>query len=270
MKDALAEACGFRLRSVTTKISDPEAAVVESNVKRVYDAAIRKVIENISAKKHALVGANLNRSGAWGVIAGYNDYGFTWLGRSTAENYSQLLEFTTLPTDIILVDAALPKQPFEDDVALALSRWIKQIKGTSTQGCLTGGKLFSCWMREVASWMRHEEMPDPRKASVNRSLWNTMVDGRSDALTFVNHLTKAVPIISIPMTECKEILERELTIARSALNNGYVLGYEDSRYQPSNFDKSSFMSQIDAMRQIAEQDRLLLTHLETALQTLRK
>lgn len=270
MKDALAEACGFRLRSVTTKISDSEAATFDSNIKRVYDAAIRKVIENISVKKHALVGANLNRSGYWGVIAGYNDYGFTWLGRSALDSPPKLLEFTTLPTDIILVDGALPKQPFEDDVALALSRWIKQIKGTSSQGCLTGGKLFSCWMREVASWMRHEELPEPKKASVNRSLWNTMIDGRSDALTFVNHLTKAVPIISIPMAEAKEILERELTIARSALNNGYVLGYENSRYQPTKFDQSSFMSQIDAMRQIAEQDRLLLTHLETALQTLRK
>ncbi|MBR4465352.1 hypothetical protein IKS38_02100 [bacterium] len=270
MKDALAEACGFRLRSVTTKISDSEAATFDSNIKRVYDAAIRKVIENISVKKHALVGANLNRSGYWGVIAGYNDYGFTWLGRSALDSPPKLLEFTTLPTDIILVDGALPKQPFEDDVALALSRWIKQIKGTNSQGCLTGGKLFSCWMREVASWMRHEELPEPKKASVNRSLWNTMIDGRSDALTFVNHLTKAVPIISIPMAEAKEILERELTIARSALNNGYVLGYENSRYQPTKFDQSSFMSQIDAMRQIAEQDRLLLTHLETALQTLRK
>lgn len=270
VKDALAEACGFRLRSVTTKISDTEAATVDNNIKRVYDAAVRKVIENISNKKHALVGANLNRSGSWGVIAGYNDYGFTWLGRSVLDTYTQLLEFTTLPTDMILVDSALPKQPFEDDVALALSRWIKQIKGTNSQGVLTGGKLFSCWMREVASWSRHEDMPDPKKAKINRSMWNTMVDGRSDALLFVNHLIKAVPIISIPMTEAKEILERQLTIARSALNNGYVLGYENSRYQPTKFDPASYMRQIDAMRQIAEQDRLLLTHLETALETLRK
>ena len=113
-------------------------------------------------------------------------------------------------------------------------------------------------------------MPEPTKASVNRSLWNTMIDGRSDALVFINHLIKAVPIISIPMTEAKEVLERELTIARSALNNGYVLGYGDSRYQPSKFDQSSFARQIDAMRQIAEQDRLFLNHLETALQTLNK
>ena len=158
----------------------------------------------------------------------------------------------------------------EDDVALAISRWIKQIKGTNSQGCLTGGKLFSYWMREVANWSRNGEMPEPTKASVNRSLWNTMIDGRSDALVFINHLIKAVPIISIPMTEAKEVLERELTIARSALNNGYVLGYGDSRYQPSKFDQSSFARQIDAMRQIAEQDRILLNHLETALQTLNK
>ena len=97
-----------------------------------------------------------------------------------------------------------------------------------------------------------------------------MIDGRSDALLFVNHLIKAVPIISIPMGEAKNILERELTIARSALNNGYVLGYDGSRYQPTKFDQGSFLRQIDAMRQIAEQDRLLLTHLETALETLRK
>lgn len=270
MKDSLAEACGFRLRKLTTKISDPEAATVDNNIKRVYDAAIRKVVESISVKRHALVGSNLNRSGNWGVIAGYNDYGFTWLGRSTADTYSQLLEFTTLPTDMLLVDTAVPKQPFEDDVALAISRWIKQIKGTNSQGCLTGGKLFSYWMREVANWSRNGEMPEPTKASVNRSLWNTMIDGRSDALVFINHLIKAVPIISIPMTEAKEVLERELTIARSALNNGYVLGYGDSRYQPSKFDQSSFARQIDAMRQIAEQDRLLLNHLETALQTLNK
>ncbi|MBR6462439.1 hypothetical protein IKS73_04785 [bacterium] len=270
MKDALAEACGFRLRTLTTRINDPEAATVDNNVKRVYDAAVRKVIDNISAKKHAVVGSNLNRSGSWGVLAGYNDYGFTWLGRSVLDTKPQLTEFTTLPTDIILIDSAVPKQPFEDDVILALSRWIKYVKGTSSQGCLTGGKLFSYWMRSVAAWSRKEAMPEPKKASVNRSLWNTMIDGRSDALLFVNHLIKAVPIISIPMTECKEILERELTIARSALNNGYVLGYDGSRYQPTKFDQGSFLRQIDAMRQIAEQDRLLLTHLETALETLKK
>ncbi|MBQ7556123.1 hypothetical protein IJS98_06745 [bacterium] len=270
VKDALAEACGFRLRTTTTRISDTEAATVENNIKRVYDAAVRKVIDNISVKKHAAVGSNLNRSGSWGVIAGYNDYGFTWLGRSVLDTKPQLLEFTTLPTDIILIGGAVPKQPFEDDVVLALSRWTKALKGTNSQGVLTGGKLFSYWMREVASWSRHEDLPDPKKASVNRSLWNTMIDGRSDALLFANHLIKAVPIISIPMTEVKEILERELTIARSALNNGYVLGYDGSRYQPTKFDQNSFLRQIDAMRQIAEQDRLLQTHLETALATLRK
>lgn len=270
IKGALAEACGFRLRTLTTKISDTEAATVDNNIKRVYDAAIRKVIDNISGKRHAAIGSNLNRSGSWGIIAGYNDYGFTWLGRSVLDTKSQLLEFTTLPTDIILIDSAQAKQPFEDDVMLALSRWIKYIKGTNSQGCLTGGKLFSYWMREVAAWSRKESMPEPKKASVNRSLWNTMIDGRSDALLFVNHLIKAVPIISIPMGEAKNILERELTIARSALNNGYVLGYDGSRYQPTKFDQGSFLRQIDAMRQIAEQDRLLLTHLETALETLRK
>ena len=270
VKDALAEACGFRLRTITTKISDTEAATIDNNIKRVYDAAVRKVIDNISGKRHAAVGSNLNRSGSWGVIAGYSDYGFTWLGRSVLDTRSQLTEFTTLPADIILIDTALPKQSFEDDVILSLARWIKYIKGTNSQGVLTGGKLFSYWMREVASWSRHEDMPEPKKAGVNRSLWNTMIDGRSDALLFVNHLIKAVPIISIPMTEAKEILERELTVARSALNNGYVLGYDNSRYQPTKFDQSSFMRQIDAMRQIAEQDRLLLTHLETALQTLKK
>ncbi|MBR4820979.1 hypothetical protein IKZ70_03845, partial [bacterium] len=270
VKDALAEACGFRLRTITTKISDTEAATIDNNIKRVYDAAVRKVIDNISGKRHAAVGSNLNRSGSWGVIAGYSDYGFTWLGRSVLDTRSQLTEFTTLPADIILIDTALPKQSFEDDVILSLARWIKYIKGTNSQGVLTGGKLFSYWMREVASWSRHEDMPEPKKAGVNRSLWNTMIDGRSDALLFVNHLIKAVPIISIPMTEAKEILERELTVARSALNNGYVLGYDNSRYQPTKFDQSSFMRQIDAMHQIAEQDRLLLTHLETALQTLKK
>lgn len=270
MKAALAEACGFRLRQVTTKISDPEAARIDSNTKRVYDAAIRKVIENISVKKHALVGSNLNRSGSWGVIAGYNDYGFTWLGRTVLDAKSQLTEFTTLPTDIVLIDASVPRQTFEEDVALALSRWIKGMKGTGTQGVLTGGKLFSYWMTEVASWSREKELPPTKKASANRSLWNTMIDGRSDALIFVNHLTKAVPMISIPMTEAKGILERELTIARSALNNGSILGYDGSRYQPTRFDPASFSRQIDAMRQIAELDNLLITHLETALQSLSK
>ena len=270
MKEALAEACGFRLRALTTRISDPEAATIDSNIKRVYDAAIRKVVDNISVKKHALVGSNLNKSGSWGVIAGYNDYGFTWLGRTTLDGSTQLAEFTTLPTDMLLVDGAVARQSFEDDVVLALSRWIKAIKGTGSQGVLTGGKLFSYWMREVAGWSRKEAMPEPSKASVNRSLWNTMIDGRSDALLFVNHLIKAVPMISIPMTEAKDVLERELTIARSALNNGYVLGYDNSRYQPTKFDQGSFLKQIDAMRQIAEQDRLLLTHLETALATLKK
>ena len=227
-------------------------------------------MDNISVKKHALVGSNLNKSGSWGVIAGYNDYGFTWLGRTTLDGSTQLAEFTTLPTDMLLVDGAVARQSFEDDVVLALSRWIKAIKGTGSQGVLTGGKLFSYWMREVAGWSRKEAMPEPSKASVNRSLWNTMIDGRSDALLFVNHLIKAVPMISIPMTEAKDVLERELTIARSALNNGYVLGYDNSRYQPTKFDQGSYMRQIDAMRQIAEQDRLLLTHLETALATLKK
>ena len=265
---ALAEACGFRARYLTTRISDPEAAANDNNIKRVYDAAVRKVIENISQKKHALVGANLNRSGSWGVIAGYSDYGFTWLGRSVLESKPQMLEFTTLPTDMILIDSALPRPNFEDDAALALSRWIKMIKGTHVNGVLTGGRLLSFWMTEVARWANKGELPSPNKASVNRSLWSTMTDGRADALLFVNHLIKAVPIISIPMTEARDILERELTVLRSAQNNGYILNHDGARYLPTRYEPAFFNRQVEVMTQIAELDTRLLLHLASALKTL--
>ena len=85
----------------------------------------------------------------------------------------------------------------------------------------------------------------------------------------MNHLIKAVPACSIPMAEAKEILERELTIARSALNNGYVLGHDGSRYMPPEYRLEYLNRQLDAMRQIRELEKQLLLHLEMAGQNLR-
>jgi hypothetical protein len=266
---ALVEAAGFKISQVASQIADPEAAAVDSNVRRVYDAAVRKVIENISLKRKAVVGSNLNRSGAWGVIAGYTDNGFVWRGRSVLDTKSQLTEFSALPANLILIGNGIPKPSFEDDVSLALSRWTKLIKGTSGQGVLTGLLLWEFWMRNVSLWYLDEALPSPEKASANRSLWNSFIDSRGDALLFVNHLIKAVPACSIPMAEAKEILERELTIARSALNNGYVLGHDGSRYMPPEYRLEYLNRQLDAMRQIRELEKQLLLHLEMAGQNLR-
>ena len=266
---ALVEAAGFKTRQVSSQVSDPEAATVDSIVKRVYDAAMRKVIENITQKRHAVVGSNLNRSGAWGVIAGYTDNGFIWRGRSVADTKTQLSEFSIFPSNLILIDAAVPKPSFEEDVSLALSRWIKLIKGTSSQGVLTGLQLWDFWMRSVSCWYLDQTLPSFEIASANRSLWNTFIDSRTDALLFVNHLIKAVPSCSIPMTEVKDILEREQTIMRSALNNGYILGYDGSRYMPPDYRLEYFNRQLDAMRQIKDLEKQLLLHLEMANQNLR-
>ncbi|MBR5623990.1 hypothetical protein IKW72_03150 [bacterium] len=266
---ALAEAAGFNLRYVTSQVSDPEAAAADNIVKRVYDAAVRKIIENISSKRKAVVGSNLNRSGAWGVIAGYTDNGFVWRGRTASDVKPRLSEFTILPANIILIDKAVAKPSFEDDVSLALSRWIKFIKGSSSQGVLTGLQLWDFWMNSVSLWCLETTYPSPAMAGANRSLWNAFIDSRSDALLFVNHLIKAVPSCSIPMTEVKDIMEREQTIMRSALNNGYVLGHDGSRYMPPDYRLELLARQLDAMRQVRELEKQLLPHLEMAQQNLR-
>ncbi|MBR5901783.1 hypothetical protein IKZ40_05485 [bacterium] len=266
---ALAEASGFEIRYVTSQVSDPEAAAVDNIVKRVYDAAVKKVIDNISLKRKAVVGSNLNRSGAWGVIAGYTDNGFTWRGRTASDVSPQLSEFTTLPVNMILIDKAVAKPSFEDDVSLALSRWIKFIKGSANQGVLTGALLWDHWMRNVSLWSSEASFPSPEKAIANRSLWNGFIDSRSDALLFVNHLIKAVPSCSIPMTEAKDILEREQTIMRSALNNGYILGHDGTRFMPADYRLELLSRQLDAMRQVRDLEKQLILHLEMAQQNLR-
>ncbi|MBO7435434.1 hypothetical protein J6U76_05535 [bacterium] len=266
---ALAEAAGFKVRYLTSQVSDPDAAGSDGVVKRVYDAAVRKIIDNISLKRKAVVGSNLNRSGFWGVIAGYTDNGFTWRGRTASDTRPQLSEFTTLPANIILIDKAMPKPSFEDDVSLALSRWLKFIKGSSGQGVLTGLQLWDYWMRNVSEWSLEANYPSPEKAAANRSLWNTFIDSRSDALLFVNHLIKAVPSCSIPMAEVKDILEREQTIMRSAFNNGYVLGHDGSRFLPPDYRLELLPRQLDAMRQVRELEKQLIPHLEMAQQNLR-
>ena len=269
MATSFLNAAGFEARYVSSQAYDAEARSNINTVKRIYDCAVRKLISNISDSHHAAVGANLNRSGQWGVIAGYSDYGFTWRGRTVLDTKPQLTDFTVLPTYLILVGKALPKPAFEEDVSLALSRWTRFIKGSAQNGYLSGGVLFNYWKKELSRW-ELEGLPTPDMAGVNRSLWNTMIDGRADALTFVNHLITAVPVCAIPLTEAKEILEQELTMLRSTLSNGNVLGFADNRYIPPEFKPSSLSRQADALRRLEALDQELLKHLAMAQKNLQR